>query len=180
MPTPRSTPSTWASLWALAWPGNVLGPVKSGSATAAGVSTIASRANSPAAPARRDRYGCTSTEASSYWTFPQPPRRSCHSDRTHDPTAQAQVTFSWLRMFPGVVERLTQATCDIPRGWLQAQEEVVRVVFVAGVQDIPGGDLQGIVPGACHRAAGSHLVAAGDPALLSGVLLERGSYAAAA
>ena len=34
-----------------------------------------------------------STKASSYWTFPQPPRRSCRSDRTHDPTAQAQVTF---------------------------------------------------------------------------------------
>jgi hypothetical protein len=51
---------------------------------------------------------------------------------------------------------------------------------VAGVQDVPGGYLQGIVPGACHRAAGAHLVAAGGPAPLCCVLLERGSYSAAA
>jgi RND superfamily putative drug exporter len=63
---------------------------------------------------------------------------------------------------------------------LQAEEEVVGVVFVAGVQDVPGGDLQGVVPGACHRAAGAHLVAAGDPALLRGVPLQRGSDALAA
>ena len=75
---------------------------------------------------------------------------------------------------------LNQATCDIPRGWLQAQEEVIGIVFLAGMQDIPGGDLQGIVLGARNRAAGSHLVAAGDPALLRGVLLERRPDAAAA
>jgi hypothetical protein len=85
-----------------------------------------------------------------------------------------------MRMFLGVIERPNQAMCDIPCGWLQAEEEVAGVVFVAGVQDVPGGDLQGIVLGACNRAAGSHLVAAGDPALLRGVSLERGPYAAAA
>ena len=51
---------------------------------------------------------------------------------------------------------------------------------MAGVQDVSGGDLQGVVLGARYRAAGSHLVAAGDPALLRGVPLERGSDAAAA
>jgi hypothetical protein len=51
---------------------------------------------------------------------------------------------------------------------------------VAGVQDVPGGDLQGIVLGACNRTVGSHLVAAGDPALARRVLLKRGSDAAAA
>jgi hypothetical protein len=85
-----------------------------------------------------------------------------------------------MMMFLGVIERPNQATCDIPCGWLQAEEEVVGVVFVAGVQDIPGGDLQGIVLGAGNRAAGSHLEAAGNPALLRGVLLQRGPYAAAA
>ena len=45
------------------------GPGKSRSAMAAGVSTIANRANSPATPGRRDRYSRTSTKASSYWTF---------------------------------------------------------------------------------------------------------------
>jgi hypothetical protein len=53
-----------------------------------------------------------------------------------------------MRRFLGVIGRPDQATCEIPRGWLQAEEEVVGVVFVAGVQDIPGGDLQGIVLGA--------------------------------
>jgi hypothetical protein len=51
---------------------------------------------------------------------------------------------------------------------------------MTGVQDVPGGDLQGVVLGARHRAAGSHLVAAGDPAPLRGVPLECGSDAAAA
>src|SRR5215471_18799603 len=37
---------------------------------------------------------------------------------------------------------------------LQAKEEVVGVVFMARVQDVPGGDFQGIVLGAGHRAAG--------------------------
>jgi len=50
---------------------------------------------------------------------------------------------------------------------------------MAGVQDVPGGDLQGVVLGARYGAAGSHLVAAGGPAPLRGVSLERGSYAAA-
>jgi hypothetical protein len=85
-----------------------------------------------------------------------------------------------MRAYDMLISAPIRATCDIPRGWLQAEEEVVGVVFVAGVQDIPGGDLQGIVLGACNRAAGPHLVAAGDPALLRGVLLERGPYAAAA
>jgi len=93
MPTPRSAPPSWASRWAPASPDSGQGPGKSRSATAAGVSTIANRANSPAAPSRRDRYGCTSTKTNSYWTFPQPPRRSCRSDRTHDPIAQAHATF---------------------------------------------------------------------------------------
>lgn len=35
---------------------------------------------------------------------------------------------------------------------------------MARVQDVPGGDFQGIVLGACHRTAGPHLVAAGGPA----------------
>ena len=56
-----------------------------------------------------------------------------------------------MRRFLGVIGRPVQATCEIPRGWLQAQEEVAGVVFGAGVQDIPGGDLQGIVPGAGNR-----------------------------
>lgn len=51
---------------------------------------------------------------------------------------------------------------------------------MAGVQDVPGGDLQGVVLGACHRAAGARLVAAGGPALSCCVLLKRGSYSAAA
>lgn len=68
----------------------------------------------------------------------------------------------------------------IVRDRLEAQEEVVGVIFVTWVQNIPGGDLQGIVPGACHRAAGSHLVAAGGPALSRCVLLKRGSYATTA
>ena len=45
------------------------GSGKSRSATAAGAFTTASHTNSPAAPTRRERYGCTSTKASSYWTF---------------------------------------------------------------------------------------------------------------
>ena len=36
----------------------------------AGVSATASRTDSPAAPERGERYGCTGTKASSYWTFP--------------------------------------------------------------------------------------------------------------
>jgi hypothetical protein len=67
-----------------------------------------------------------------------------------------------MMMLPGVIERPNQATCDIPRGWLRAEEEVAGVVFAAGVPDIPGGDRQGIVPGAGNRAAGLHLTAAGD------------------
>lgn len=63
---------------------------------------------------------------------------------------------------------------------LQAQQEVVRVVFIARVQDIAGGDLQGVILGARHRAPGSHLVTAGGPALPCGVLLKGGSRAAAA
>jgi len=51
---------------------------------------------------------------------------------------------------------------------------------VAGVQDVPGGYLQGVVLGACHRAAGAHLVAAGGPAPPCCVLLKRGPYSAAA
>ena len=49
-----------------------------------------------------------------------------------------------------------------------------------GVQDIPGGNLQGVVLGACHWAAGAHLVAADGPAPPCCVLLKRGSYSAAA
>jgi hypothetical protein len=48
------------------------------------------------------------------------------------------------------------------------------------VQDVSGGDLEGVVLGARYRAAGSHLIAAGHPALLRGVLLERGADTAAA
>ena len=51
---------------------------------------------------------------------------------------------------------------------------------MAGVQDVPGGDLQGIVLAACHRAVGTHLVAPGDPALSRCVPLQRGSDAPAA
>jgi hypothetical protein len=51
---------------------------------------------------------------------------------------------------------------------------------VAGMQDIPGGDLQRIVLGACHGAAGSHLVAAGGLAVLRCLLLKRCSYATTA
>ena len=36
---------------------------------------------------------------------------------------------------------------------LQAAEEVVGAVVIAGVQDVPGGDLQGVVLGARYRAA---------------------------
>ncbi len=68
----------------------------------------------------------------------------------------------------------------VSHGWLKAQEEVVGIVLAAGVQDVPSGYLQGIVLGACHRAAGAHLVAAGDPASPCRVLLKRGSYPAAA
>lgn len=56
----------------------------------------------------------------------------------------------------------------------QAEEEVVGVVLVTGMQDVPGSDLQGIVFGTGHRAAGTHLVAPGDPALPGCVLLQRG------
>lgn len=51
---------------------------------------------------------------------------------------------------------------------------------MAGMQDIPGGDLQRIVLGACHGAAGSHLVAAGGLAVLRCLLLKRCSYATTA
>jgi hypothetical protein len=51
---------------------------------------------------------------------------------------------------------------------------------VAGMQDIPGGDLQRIVLGACHGAAGSHLVAAGGLAVPRCLLLKRCSYATTA
>lgn len=66
------------------------------------------------------------------------------------------------------------------RSRLKAQEEVVGIVLVAGVQDVPGGYLQGVVLSACHRAAGAHLVAAGGPASPCCVLLKGGSYSAAA
>jgi hypothetical protein len=69
--------------------------------------------------------------------------------------------------------------CDF-RSRLKAQEEVAGIVLVAGVQDVPGGYLQGVVLCACHRAAGAHLVAARGPAAPCCVLLKRGSYSAAA
>jgi hypothetical protein len=51
---------------------------------------------------------------------------------------------------------------------------------MTGMQDISCRDLQSIVLGACHRTAGPHLIAAGDPALPRRVLLEHSSYAATA
>ena len=45
---------------------------------------------------------------------------------------------------------------------------------MAGVQDVPGHDLQRVILAARHRAAGSHLVTPGNPALPGGMLLERG------
>ena len=51
---------------------------------------------------------------------------------------------------------------------------------MARVQDVPGGDFQGIVLGAGHRTAGSHLVAPGGPAPPGRALLKGGAYAAAA
>ena len=67
----------------------------------------------------------------------------------------------------------------IVRSRLKAQEEVAGIVLLAGMQDVPRRYLQGVVPGARHRAAGAHLVAPGGPAPPCRVLLERGSYPAA-
>ena len=73
-----------------------------------------------------------------------------------------------------------EADAGIFRSRLKAQEEVVGIVLPAGVQDVTGGNLQGVVLGACHWAAGAHLVAAGGPAPPCRVLLKRSSYSAAA
>ena len=72
-----------------------------------------------------------------------------------------------------------EAACDFPQP-VKGAGGSSRNRFAGWVQDVPGGYFQGVVLGACHRAAGAHLVAARSPAAPCCVLLKRGPYSAAA